>query len=389
MLRSPRHFGVWCLLVFAPSFAKNVTWSNIGYRVNKTGEIMDAHDGSYNQWTPGGPWYYYAMGYGTCKQGQDMCHGCGYGYSWIGVWRSPDMSNNSWTLLRDARDGTWPKCTYFRVHVVYNIKTQLYVLWVNLNGGPADYAVGTSAHPEGPFQFVNAVDVGRKSGGDFDILVDDDGSGYIIYTATELGHTMTVERLTEDFLASAASSSQVPNFSLMPQSAAVVLAQQSNVSSGVFGLEFVEAPVFFKRNGIYYALFGNCCCFCGHGSGIGVYTASSPLGPFAYHDNIGCLANTTLSQGCGCGMVHKVGTTTCNFYGQSLTKAQQNFVIRIPQPGGKPDQFVWTGDMWQSAADGIKAHDRQYWSVLRFENVGGIELPMQFTWEDTIEISVN
>ena len=46
--------------------------------------------GSYNQWTPGGPWYYYAMGYGTCKQGGDMCHGCGYGYSWIGVWKSAD-----------------------------------------------------------------------------------------------------------------------------------------------------------------------------------------------------------------------------------------------------------------------------------------------------------
>ena len=44
----------------------------------------------------------------------------------------------------------------------------------------------------------------------------------------------------------------------------------SNVSSGVFGNSFVEAPAFFKRNGVYYALFGNCCCFCGHGSGIGV-----------------------------------------------------------------------------------------------------------------------
>jgi hypothetical protein len=34
--------------------------------------------------------------------------------------------------------------------------------------------------------------------------VDDDGAGYIIYTATGLGHTMAVERLSEDMLSSAA-----------------------------------------------------------------------------------------------------------------------------------------------------------------------------------------
>ena len=30
--------------------------------------------------------------------------------------------------------------------------------------------------------------------------------------------------------------------------------------------------------GVYYALFGQCCAFCAHGSGIGVYTATHPLG---------------------------------------------------------------------------------------------------------------
>ena len=54
-----------------------VNISNIHYRMNTSGSVMDAHDGSYNRWTPDGPWYYYAMGYGTCKQGGDMCHGCG------------------------------------------------------------------------------------------------------------------------------------------------------------------------------------------------------------------------------------------------------------------------------------------------------------------------
>ena len=143
-----------------------------------------------------------------------MCHECGYGYSWIGVWKSDDLSDGSWELLGEAReaDGSWPqqvrvsefwRCqvlidvqivelfnifgrlqcvamccpfdvaclydfwmaqsevsAYFRVHVVYNAKTAKYVLWVNVDdcpdksAGGACYAVGTSSTPEGPFAFV-------------------------------------------------------------------------------------------------------------------------------------------------------------------------------------------------------------------------------------------
>jgi len=115
-----------------------------------------------------------------------------------------------------------------------------------MNNGPADYAVGTSKSPEGPFTYVHGIYIGRKSGGDFDILVDDDGGAYIIYTATQLGHTMAVERLTDDYLSSAAAGASTSNSQqlLLPITAA---ADPSNVSSGVIGNEFVEAPSFFKR----------------------------------------------------------------------------------------------------------------------------------------------
>lgn len=173
---------------------------------------MDAHDGSYNQWTPGGPWYYYAMGYGTCKQGQDMCHHCGYGYSWIGIWKSESMANGTWELVREARDESWPHTTYFRVHTVFNRKTNLYVLWVNLNGGKADYAVGTSKTPEGPFHFSNYANGQVPGAGDFDILLDDDAaaSAYLIYTGTRTGHTMSLEKLSDDYLTSLAAKPPSP-----------------------------------------------------------------------------------------------------------------------------------------------------------------------------------
>ena len=33
------------------------------------------------------------------------------------VWKSDTMADGTWELVRDARDPSWPKCTYFRVRV--------------------------------------------------------------------------------------------------------------------------------------------------------------------------------------------------------------------------------------------------------------------------------
>ena len=98
------------LLAHGAAAAAMVNISNINFRMNTTGHIMDAHDGSYNQWGgPGTPWYYYAMGYGDeCKQGGDMCHHCGYGYSWIGVWKSDTMASGTWELVREVRAAPAP-----------------------------------------------------------------------------------------------------------------------------------------------------------------------------------------------------------------------------------------------------------------------------------------
>ena len=42
----------------------------------------------------------------------------------------------------------------------------------------------------------------------------------------------------------------------------------------------------FKRKGVYYAVFGHCCCFCMQGSGLFVYTASHPLGPWSRQQDV-------------------------------------------------------------------------------------------------------
>ena len=116
---------------------------------------------------------------------------------------------------------------------------------------------GTSPVPDGPFAFVgSSIGAYPNGNGDFDILVDG-VDAYIMYTAMNDGHVMVTEKLSSDWL------TQLPA-----------------TNSGPFGSPFVEAPVYFKAFGYYYAMFDNCCCFCGGGSGAQVYTAKSPQGPW-------------------------------------------------------------------------------------------------------------
>ena len=183
------------------------------------------------------------------------------------------MADGTWTLVREARDDSWPQNIYFRVHTVFNKKTNLYVMWVNLNGGKADYAVGTSSDPEGPFKFVTYANAAVSGAGDFDILIDDDGeeSAYIIYTGTRTGHTMSLEKLDPTYTQSLAASRPPPptaekgetqpvlgerqiirgkclaSYSDSSRMAIVGGPVKSNTSSGIIGMPFVEAQSLSAR----------------------------------------------------------------------------------------------------------------------------------------------
>ena len=86
--------------------------------------------------------------------------------------------------------------------------------------------------------------MGHDDCGDEGLFVDNDGTGYIIYTSsiTTL-HAMSIEQLTPNMTASLGLSA----------------------SSGYFGAQGVEAPMMFRRGDIYYAVFGDCCCYCESG----------------------------------------------------------------------------------------------------------------------------
>ena len=299
---------------------RTVTLNNAEPRRDIPGEIIDAHDGCLQFF--GGRYYLYGTAYGKSA---------GFGINnRFRVYSSPDLEH--WTfegeLLKEPPDGV-----HYRPYVVVNPNTRKYVLWYNWYPKLWDGQIGvaTSDTPEGPFTIVNPnvrVSQANSRPGDGSLFVDDDGTGYFIYTVIGQDHAIRVERLTRDYLGSTGEASEI-------------LARNC------------EAPVMFRRNNLYYALFDACCCFCPAGSGARVFTAASPLGPFTERPNI--------------------NRQTGN--GTPIVAAQQTWVARLPAPEGTA--FIWMADRWGSRPDEIKGHDFQFWSApLKFGRDGSI-LPIE------------
>jgi len=311
---------------------------------------MDIHDG--NVLFIGGTYYWYGASYGDCTepQGPNGCADVGIGN--CGFQRDHNVSLYTSTNLVDwtfqghvfgAATGYSQPAVMFCPKVIYNPATKLYVLWTNWIGSSfaeSYYASAVSPSPLGPFKVVvENITMGYANTGDFNLFLDDDGSGYIIYTSHIQGdytttHQMSVEQLSPDFT--------------------TTLGLKAN--SGYFGNSFVEAPAMFKANGTYYAIFGQCCCYCQSGSPVYVHRATNPLGPY----------------------------TTLNSLGSSIPAQQTDVMSYYSAPNQL--QYIWIGDRWQSAPDGIKGHDFTYWGPLVFSD--GNIAPLPFDNNFTINVYV-
>ena len=378
--------------------AKKVVVSNNEPKLDTQGRIVNAHDGTYRRWS--GMYYYHGAEYGLCKEprryGCDQTpNRCGFHSDHnVSIWKSPDLSSGSW-----ERVGTAVQCTelpgckvLYRPHLVFNPNTNLWVLFVNYVGESGHYggnAVYSAATPEGPFTLRTQqmalsrlcpgprIPAGSSCGaaqggcGDFDVFVDDDGKGYIVYGCN---FWISIEPLTLDFFDSNPDGTNAtgPEFPF---------------NGTVFPDYFTEAPALFKRKNKYYMLYGHCCCFCLQGSGIIVYTADYVMGPWIRQrgGDLACTAPLSsqldtghkyrMSEGISGGLsARPTPGQGCLYNGSnkvSTTHAQQNFVVRIPDTNDA-DQILWTGDRWQQAPDGLKGHEGQYWTLLKFDAAGRI-----------------
>ena len=330
--------------------------SNLLPRLDSTGLPMDIHDGNILS-PPTFPYqyYFYGMGYGHCQNPSWGCMGvfglsdCGFQLNHsVSLYVSNDLS--SWTFQGDVLPyASRPEGIYFRPKVIYDPLRSRFVLWVNrvklLLGLPnyldSDLLVAVSPNPEGPFTVVTEkANVQHGNPGDFTLFIDDDGQGYLIYDSFNTNHKVAIEKLDSDYL------------DIAQDSPSLIVSDMNN-----------EAPIFFKRQGVYYLLYGQCCCFCVTGSNSQLKTASSPMGPYTDPQI-------------------DIDPFSGSFFGgKSVTGGQESFVFTVRERNRNEDTYVFVSDRWASALDGQKGHDLQYWGRLEFTESGIKQLSWVDEWE--------
>jgi hypothetical protein len=315
-------------------------------RFDVEGNQIDAHGGEIRRF--GDLYYLYGETYGCGFEWHKLAPSpfCGYR-----VYSSPNLTD--WTdrgLLFDvAKWDPWQSRCHgwsngcFRPHVVYNQSTGRYVLWVNVYDRPVNYYVLESASPTGPFvergaprlAFNMDARQGSVNNGDHNLFVDDDGTGYIIYTDWAQGRgDMVVEQLTPDYLNGTGKYVRL-------------------------GVRTTEAPSMFKRNGRYYITLGDPnCAYCA--TGTYYFTASSPLGRWS--------------------QPKKISANSCG--------GQPGHVSELPTAeGGK--WYLYQSDLWLNS-DGVEGGDLnqapapQFWAPLSFDAAGEIR---PITCEATYRVS--
>lgn len=301
---------------------------------DSTGSILDAHDSQ--MWFNNGTFYWWAASYGDCIEppGDNGCAdvsigACGFQTNHnVTLYTSSDLVHwENQGVVFGALGNLPTDSVLFAPKTVYNPVTGMYVMWFNYIVGSFSnsfYGVATSPVPQGPFtlKVQNVKGLQFPDDGDEALFVDSDGKGYLIYTSIAENHGMSIEQLTPDYLGTLGAAA----------------------SSGIFGNSGVEAPMMFKRNGIYYAVFGSCCCYCGSGNPVTVHTATSPLGPYTQRNTFPDL--------------HSQSTAIVGY-----------------TDGNGDAAFVYIGDHWESAPDRVKGHDFTVFSPLVFDATGNVTTP--------------
>ncbi|MEO7214309.1 family 43 glycosylhydrolase [Mucilaginibacter sp.] len=333
--------SILILSIFCPAASAQIkNFNSEGKQVTRfstLGDAVDAHDGEIAYFD--GTYYLYGTSYDCGFQwGNKTAPFCGFkSYS------SKDMVN--WTDRGPLFDATTPiwqsRCdgkTYgcFRPHVIFNKKTKLYVLWINVYDNVVGYRVFTSKTPVGPFSEVaephlvvnSDMPAAGLNNGDHDTFIDDDGTAYLAYTDWRTKGTIVIEKLSADYLTGT-----------------------GEVVKGVTEGE-TEAPGLFKRKGIYYVVYSDPNCGYCSGTGTSYRTAKSPLGPWSKPTKIS-------DNSCG-GQPSFVSTLKVN-----------NETI-----------YLYGSDLWNNAAKN-EALANFYWAPLTFTIEGAIN-PLQCAVEYTM-----
>jgi len=225
-------------------------------RFDVAGNALDAHDGALRRFD--GTYYIYGTSYDCGFEWFNGGRFCGFK-----VYSSPDLVHfTDKGLLFDPAD--WQKICVgnligcYRPHIIKNPNTNRYVLWFNSYENAGGYHVMESSEPDRGFMEVGiprlAVNAGPEvsKNGDENLFIDNDGTGYVIYTDVNGHYDQIIERLTPDYHN---GTGQYVRLNLFK----------------------TEAPSLFRRGDRYYVTVSDPNCAYCSGTGASYLTSLDPL----------------------------------------------------------------------------------------------------------------
>ncbi|URD76247.1 Glycosyl hydrolase family protein 43 [Musa troglodytarum] len=215
-----------------------------------------------------------------------------------------------------------------RPKVIYNDKTDQYVMWMHIddaNYTKAAVGVAVSNSPIGPFTYLHSMRPHGCESRDMTIFKDDDGKAYVIYSSED-NSELHIGPLTDDYL------------------------NITRVMRRILVGRHREAPALFKHQGIYYMITSGCTGWAPNKAL--AHAAESIMGPWE-----------TMGNPCVGG--NRVLRLTTFF-------AQSTFVAPLP---GLPGSFIFMADRWNPS----ELKDSRYlWLPL---TVGGLaDEPLEYNF---------
>lgn len=298
-----------------------------GNMINAHGGGVLFHEGVYywngeykgdsTYWNPKVPsWECYRTEAGgvSCYSSTDLTN-----WKFEGVVLEPNLS--------DTLSDLHPSNVLERPKIIYNDKTNKFVLWLHIdshNYAKAAAGVAVSDSPTGKFEYLGSMQPNDAMSRDMTLFKDDDGKAYHVYSS-EHNRTLYISELTDDYLK----------------------------PTGRFTRNFVdksrEAPAVFKREGKYYILSSGCTAWDPNQAEYAI--ADSMLGEW-----------TVMGNPCS-GKDSEI-----TFYGQST------HVLKIE---GKENAYIAMFDKWNKT-DLINS--RYIWLPITFKGNNKIDIAWQADW---------
>ena len=302
------------------------------------GDPINAHGGGFLRHNNTYYWY------GEIKKGKTYLpksnkewYGTRVDFVGISCYASIDLLNwrkcNTYNVLPAVDDDPshdlhWSKVGE-RPKVVYNAKTEMFVMWLHVD--TMDYqqarcGIATSYSPEASFSYIGSFQPEGQMARDLTVFVDDDFKAYL-FTSSENNAVMHLSQLTDDYL------------------------NTSSTPKRIFVNDFVEAPTMFKKDGLYYFIGSGCTAWEPNAAKYAI--AKSIWGPW----------NST-------GNPFRGEDADTSFHSQST--------FMLPVSNGIETFYMFAGDRWISSN---LSDSRYVWLPVSFDVTNSIP-SIEIRWQD-------